>query len=337
VLGGSGQIGRAVCSRLAADGWEVTAASRGGRPAPPDVRGVELDRREGGALARAVGDGVDVLIDVIAFTAAHAEQVNALVGRVGSVVAISSASVYADEQGRTLDEATGVDSFPELPVPIPESQRTVDPGEGSYSTRKVAIEQALLDGPLPATIIRPCAIHGPGTGLPREWHFVKRALDRRRFVLLPDRGDSYFHTTSVANLAELIALAAGRPGDRVLNCGDPDPPSLLAIERAIAAVLDHEWMEILLPQPGYTLPAFDTPWSGPRPFLVGMSRAEQDLGYRPVVRYAEAVDDTVAWLLEATRARDWRQVFPDAVQYMAKSFDYAAEDAFVAALPNDPQ
>ena len=53
--------------------------------------------------------------------------------------------MYADDQGRTLDEAEGVDDFPELPVPIPETQATVEPGDGTYSTKKVALERILLD------------------------------------------------------------------------------------------------------------------------------------------------------------------------------------------------
>jgi hypothetical protein len=46
--------------------------------------------------------------------------------RVGALVVVSSASVYRDA-GRTLDEAAA-SGFPELPVPIPETQPTVEPG-----------------------------------------------------------------------------------------------------------------------------------------------------------------------------------------------------------------
>lgn len=335
VLGATGQIGRAVCQRLAEAGWEITASARGNRPPVAGVRAVHVDRHEPGALERALGDGADVIVDVIAFTGCDAEQLNSLADRVGSVIAISSASVYADELGRTLDEATDLESFPELPVPIPETQRTVGPGEETYSTRKAEMELALLQGPLPTTIIRPCAIHGPGASSLREWHFVKRALDGRRVVLLPDRGASRFHTTSVANLAELVALATDRPADRVLNCGDPSPPSVLEIERGIATALEHEWTEVLLAEQGDAVPTADTPWSGPRPFILDMSTAERELGYRPLVRYEEAVTTTVEWLVDATRDRDWHDVLSDAVRHMEKSFDYDAEDAFLSSLASE--
>jgi nucleoside-diphosphate-sugar epimerase len=151
-------------------------------------------------------------------------------------------------------------------------------------------------------------------------------------VLLPDRGSSRFHTTSVANLAELVFLAAERPADRILNCGDPEPPTVLEIERAIAAALEHEWIEVLLPPSGYAVPAIDTPWSVPRPFILDMASAKRELGYRPVVRYEDAVPETVRWLVEATDGRDWREVLPNVVQHMQRSFDYAQEDAILADL-----
>ncbi len=331
VLGGTGQIGRAVARRLAEAGWDVTAASRGLRPVDAEVRHVRLDRTQAGSLAAALGDGVDVLVDVIAFGREDAEQLNALAGRIGSTIAVSSASVYADGRGRTLDEATDEASFPDLPVPIPETQATVPPGDATYSTRKAAMEQALLEGPLPATILRPCAVHGPGSELPRELYFVKRALDGRRAILLGSSGESRFHTTSVANVAELVLLAAERPASRVLNAGDPDPPSVREIGRAVGAALEHAWVEVLDPRTGYELPELRNPWAVPRPLLVDMSEAER-LGYRPVTAYPEAVRETCAWLLEQLDGRDWREIFPESADYLGRYFDYGAEDAYLSQL-----
>jgi hypothetical protein len=79
-------------------------------------------------------------VDIVAYTEAHAGQLLELAGRAGSIVAISSASVYRDDEGRSLDEASDAEeSLPLLPVPIPESQATVPAGDGGYSTRKVAM------------------------------------------------------------------------------------------------------------------------------------------------------------------------------------------------------
>ena len=324
LVGGTGMIGRAAARALAADGWEVVAVSRSGTlPEGLAELGVEAaaaDRADDAQLRAALGSGADVVLDTVAFTREHGEQLNALEGLAGSVVVISSASVYADDEGRALD---GEGEPPNLPVPIPETQRTAEPGDDTYSTRKAELEQTLLAGPLPATLVRACAIHGPGAKMPREIFFVKRAVDGRRRVALAWEGESRFHTTSVANLAELIRLAAAKPGDRALNAGDPDPPTTLGICRAVGDALGHEFEPVLLPADEY-----DNPWAAPKPkpFVVSMDAAERELGYRPVTTYPEAVRETCAWLVaELEQGRNWDGT------YLEGMLDYAAEDAALAS------
>jgi nucleoside-diphosphate-sugar epimerase len=332
LIGGTGQIGRAAARALATDGWEVVAVSRSGTL--PDglaelgVQAVTADRADDAQLRNALGAGTDVVLDTVAYTAEHGAQLNRLAGIVGSLVVISSASVYADDHGRTLDEANEEGEFPRMPVPIPETQRTADPGADTYSTRKVALEQMLLEGPLPATLVRACAIHGPGAQLPRELFFVKRAVDGRRRVALASNGESCFHTTSVANLAELIRLAAALPGSRTFNCGDPDPPTTLEICRAIGDALDHEFEPVLFFEDADERPGLDNPWAVPRPFVVSMAAAARELGYRPVTTYPEAVRETCAWLVgELQRGRSWEGT------YLEGMLDYAAEDEALGAKP----
>ena len=309
----------------------MTVASRGKRDVPNGVRHVRVDRADTASLEQAA-NGADVLVDVIPFRSDDAEQLLAFASRVGGLIAISSASVYTDEEGRSLDEATGPDDLPQLPVPIPESQPTLAPGDATYSTGKAAIERALLErSPVPATVIRPCAIHGPGDRQAREWHFVKRILDGREAVVLAYEGESRFHTTSSENLAELIRCSADRPATRVLNCGDPDPLTLLEISRTIAAAMAHEWEEVLLPgEPDG--PVGQTPWSVPdsHPFIVDMSAAEREVGYGPVTDYRDGVPAACEWLVEVTRGKDWRDVLTSHARYYGALFDYAAEDEYLA-------
>ena len=326
IVGGTGQIGRAVARRLTEAGWDVTVGARNA-PQDADLPFVRLDRTAEGELESAIGDGVDVLIDVIPLRVEDGAQLCNLAGRVGSVVAISTAGVYADAEGRSLSDPGSV-----FPLPISERQATVSAGPDDYHSTKRAIELALLEAEeLRATIVRPCAIHGPGGKQLREWYFVKRALDQRRYVVLAHRGTGRFHTTSVDNLAELVRLAAQRPAARVVNCGDPDPPTAVEIARAIAPIVEAEWTEVLLPaeeQGGVG----DHPWNAPHPFVLDMTTAEIELGYRPVVRYERAAERTVAWLVEATRDRPWEEVLPGLAAYPMPLFDYEAEDAFLRSL-----
>lgn len=102
VLGGGGQVGRAVARRLLQEGWEVAVASRSGRPVE-GAAGVAVDRTKPNALAAVLGDGVDLLLDCVCYDQEHAEQLLGVRDRVGRFVVLSSLSVYADEQGRSLD------------------------------------------------------------------------------------------------------------------------------------------------------------------------------------------------------------------------------------------
>jgi nucleoside-diphosphate-sugar epimerase len=322
LIGGNGMIGRAAARALAGDGWEIVAVSRSGSLpeglAELGVETVVADREDDAQLRAALAGGAEVLFDSMAFGREHGEQLSGLEGLVGSLVVISSASVYADDEGRALD---GEGDPPVMPVPILETQRTAEPGDATYSTRKAELEQTLLEGPLPATLLRACAIHGPGAKHPREVFFVKRAVDGRRRVALGWKGESQFHTTSVANLAELVRLAAAEPGDRVLNAGDPDPPTTLEICRAIGDALGHEFEPVLLPRGEY-----ENPWAAEQPFVVSMAAAEQELGYRAVTTYPEAVRETCAWLVgELEGGRNWDGT------YLEEMLDYAAEDEVLAA------
>jgi nucleoside-diphosphate-sugar epimerase len=322
LLGGTGQSGRALIPKLREKDWEVVVGSRGERQVPEGVEHARLDRDDDDALRRALGGGVDVLVDFVALEPAHAQQLLGLRDLVRSLVVLSSAAVYFPE-----DEA----EFSRLPVPIPERHATVPPGPGGYASKKAAIEQTLLgQGNVPATLIRAGAIHGPWSQWAREWHFVKRVLDRRRAIVLAYRGESRFHPISVHNLAELIWLAAERPGRRVLNAGDPRPPTVLEIARAIAATLGHSWAEVLIGEPVNGIG--ETAWSVAQPFVLDMNEARFELGYEPVTTYEKAVPKTVEWLVEATKERPWQEVMPRTAEYMADSFDYAAEDAYLREL-----
>jgi nucleoside-diphosphate-sugar epimerase len=333
LLGGSGQTGRALIPRLQGRGWDVVVGSRGVRELPPGVEHVQVDRADTAALKQALGDGADVLVDFVAFEKEHAQQLLALRELVSSLVVISTASVYTDQEGRTFDEAKTPEEFPRFPIPISERvQPTVKPGDATYSTKKAAIEEVLLgQEALPATLIRAGAIYGPG-GSVREWYFVKRVLDGRRYVILGDLGQSRFHPISTDNLAELIWLSAEHPGKRVLNAGDPGPPTLLEISRAIAAALGHEWTEVLLPTLGEPC---ESPWSGPRPVVLDMTEAAFEVGYRPVTTYERSVGATCDWLVEATKERPWQELMPRMAEYMQDSFDYAAEDELLRELIKD--
>jgi nucleoside-diphosphate-sugar epimerase len=336
VIGASGQIGRQAVRALAEDGWEVVAASRGGGSDPqwPQcVRTVRADREDTAALAAALGDGCDALLDCVAYDGSHARQLLSLSDRIGSAVVISSAAVYVDDEGRSFDTQEDPDGFPRYRVPLPETCGTLPPGPASYATRKVELEEVLLEAGdrLPSTLLRAGAIHGRFSPLPRELYFVKRLLDGRSVRVLAHGGTSRFQPVHASNIAELVRLAARKPGSRVLNAGDPAAPSVAEIAAAVDAVMGLAVKTVLVDGPPPAPTVGETPWSLPTPMVLDMSAAERELGYRAVTTYEESLRETVAWLVESLREGDWRELFPLVAKLSAMSdwFDYAAEDAWL--------
>jgi hypothetical protein len=117
----------------------------------------------------------------------------------------------------------------------------------------------------------------------------------------------------------------------VLNCGDPDPPTVGRIAELVLGWAD--WGATILPLRGSppSQSVGDTPWSTPQPFLLDMDAARA-LGYRLVVAYPAAVAATCEWLLAATRGRDWRQALPGLAAHGSHLFDYEAEDEHLSRL-----
>jgi nucleoside-diphosphate-sugar epimerase len=333
ILGGTGQIGHAVAARLLAEGWHVTLASRSRALAATrheNLAQVHVDRRTKGAIARALGDGADLLLDCIAFDSIDAGQLIDVQSHVGKICAISSASVYRDDAGRTLDEAF-LNGFPDMPVPITEAQPTVEPGDATYSTRKVAMERTLLDQcRVPVAILRPCAIYGPKSSHAREWYFVKRLLDGRKEIPVAFEGKSQFQTSSVEGVASAVLAFGSKPTATIMNVADPVAPSVTEIGHAIMRAMGISAQIIGLVDQGYPPKAGVTPWSIPKPFIVAPSADYNEAG-----RYETLIVPAVRWLIDATRDRPWKEVLPALAAYPFDLFDYEADDKSLRAARQD--
>ena len=168
--------------------------------------------------------------------------------------------------------------------------------------------------------------------VPREWCIVRRVLDGRRFVLLPEGGLT-LHTFGYAeNLAHAVLLAVDRPdaaAGQAYNCGDEQVLTLRQVVQHVAACMGAT-LEIL------SLPA-----------EVGAAGAADA---RPRVRRHHRVLDLSiaaprARLPRRRRARGGDCAAPSRgsarppaggtaarrSSILQDPFDYAAEDALVAA------
>jgi nucleoside-diphosphate-sugar epimerase len=319
-------------------GWTVTATGRDPNHLPVDLaaagaRFVAADRDDAAALALAAGDGADLLVDCVCYTAHHAELLLPLARQATSTVMISSKAVYVDDAGNHANS----DTPPRFAGPVTEQHPTMRPGGMPYDSRegyganKVAAEHVLLDSGLPVTALRPSKVHGEGALFPREWYFVKRALDRRPVLLLAGGGMGVDHPSAAANIAALVHVVAERPGRRILNAADPDAPDGLTISRVIAGLVGHAWREVLLDDdapPGLG----EHPWHRLPPIILDTGAATA-LGYQPVGDYATTVTEEVTWLTAGSSV-DGGARLPAGLdeQRFAGCFDYAAEDAYLASI-----
>jgi nucleoside-diphosphate-sugar epimerase len=208
VIGGTGHIGTYLVPQLVALGHDVVVLSRGQRrPYQPDgawsrVRTVEIDREAeeaAGNFGERVGRlDADVLVDLICFTEDGARQLSdAVEGRVRHFLHCGTIWVHG----------------PSGAVPTTEDspRRPLD----AYGVAKAAIERDLLgrahDGRLPATVVHPGHISGPG------WAPVNPAghLDPKVFqdladgrgVTLPNLGMETLHHVHAADVAGVFMAA----------------------------------------------------------------------------------------------------------------------------------
>ena len=318
---GAGQIGHATARAFAADGWTVTVHAR----STPRwmLEGVAHHPYDAGCDP---APSADVVIDTIAFDAPDIERYDR--DATGRLIAISSASVYRDAAGRTLDEAAR-NGFPDFDRPLTEEQATVEPGPETYSTRKVRMEQAARSrfGER-ATILRPCAIHGPWSRHPREWWFVKRLLDGRKRIPLALNGESRFQTTAAQTIGQIALHAASNHLGGVYNVTDSDSPSVLEIGEAIAARMGRS-VEIVACEGYPDAGVGRTPWSIPAPMVTSGAKAAAS-GFAGAQPYREGTAG-IDWLAQQP-PEGWRAAFPQLAAYPWDLFDYAAEDAYLASL-----
>jgi NAD(P)-dependent dehydrogenase (short-subunit alcohol dehydrogenase family) len=95
IIGGTSLIGRATTARLLAAGWQVDLTGRDPARLPAHLaaaggRFVPADREDAAQLAAAFGDGADLLVDCLCYTAVHARMLLPLARHTASTVMISA-------------------------------------------------------------------------------------------------------------------------------------------------------------------------------------------------------------------------------------------------------
>ena len=206
VTGALGFIGRAVCDRLVADGHAVRGVDL---HADPDRHVVAGDITQPG-LWEQEADGAQLVIHTAAIVSMRSDldeiwRVNtagtrrvvaaAAAGGAQRFVHLSSVTVFGNAFPDGVDE-----THPVRLTGVP------------YADAKIASEQVVLQahaaGEIPATVVRPGDVYGPGS---KPWVLTPLYEMRRGRMRLPAGGLAIHSPIYIDDLVEGIARAAGTP------------------------------------------------------------------------------------------------------------------------------
>jgi nucleoside-diphosphate-sugar epimerase len=323
VVGGTGPTGPFLVAGLRARGYETAILHRGQHETdeiPPDVEHLHADPYDAAALEAALADrSFDV---VVASYGRLREVARVCAGRAGRFIGVGGVPLY---RGWMRPE----DCVPRgLVLPVPEDAPKIaseDELRKGYWIRRT--EEAVFEHHPTAAMFRYPTVYGPRQLLPLDWCIVRRLLDGRRTIVLPDGGLTLHTAGYVENLAHAVLLALDRPeasAGRSYNCGDARTLTLGQRVEALARILERP-VEILgvpaeVAKPAW--PMLSAEESDHR--MMDLSRLRHELGYEDVVPNEEALRRTADWLCAHPPEPGG---FTE--QLLGDPFDYDAEDRLI--------
>jgi nucleoside-diphosphate-sugar epimerase len=325
VIGGTGPTGHFIVNGLRARGHRVAMLHSGRHEVPEipdDVEHIHTDPFDEAALRAALsGRDFDVCVATYGRLRVTAKV---MAGRCGRFLSVGGAPAYSGYMNPDSWTPTG------LPVPTREDAPTVasqDDDAKGYRIRRT--EEAVLAIHPSAAHFRYPYVYGKYQLLPREWLIVRRILDGRPFIVLPDDGLTLCHYGYAENLAHALLLAVDRPeasAGQIYNCGDEDVLTLRQVVEIVAAACGRPLEIVSLP---YSLAACARPLVMQQRTthrVLDLTKLRTQLGYRDVVPAREALAKTARALMAAPLERGGMEE-----KTLTDPFDYSAEDELVAA------
>lgn len=330
LIGGTGPTGPWLVAGLLDRGYDVTMFHSGrheveGMPAVEHVHGDPFSAQ---GIAEALGERT---FDVVVATYGRVRLIGqALAGRCSQLVAVGGVPVY---QGFLQPERFLPTGMPVLARETAERVAREDHPDATYGVAAIRrTEDVLFDlhaqGAFKATVFRYPMIYGPRNPHAWEWSVVKRVLDGRSWMMVPDGGLAIHTRCGAHNAAHSVLLAldhADVAAGKAYNLGDDDQFSMRQWIELTAAHLgaDLELVSVPgdLPNPGWALVPFR--YRGSPHVLVDTHQIRAELGYADAVPAREGLAETVDWLVEQADQAAANPIIIDA-------FDYEAEDLLLA-------
>lgn len=319
VIGGTGPTGYMIVEGLLKRDYEVTIYHKGTHELEfsRSVHHIHNDPNEPKNLEN---DLKGKQFDVAVSTSGRLQHIaKILAGKANKFVAISGESIYdgiLTQPGQVT-----------LPAPIPENASKVDDIETNrlgylVNMGEKAVMEGHKSGHYDATIIRYPLIYGPHSYIPHEWYIVRRAIDKRKHIILEADGLTYVQRGHSENIAHLVMLAIEKPqsSGQAYNAGDEQTLSLRALITIISEALGHDWELVEMP---IRLSPRRNPFAGISQHIIfDFSKAKCELGYRDVVPVEEATRRYAIWL----RDNPPKPNGPEELSLGKKAFDYEEED-----------
>lgn len=334
VVGGTGVTGPFVVNGLLKRGYEVTILHSGLHEVDFDepVEHLHGDAHFPEALQALLGRReFDVTISMYGRLRHVAD---ALRGRTSQFVAMGA--VFYEGWTRLQFGDRDPVEYAALEIPTDERYPSAAYSESGLISKGLQSERYVIDlsnqGAFSGSVYRIPRIYGPRAPAGAEWGIVRRLLDGRRRIIVPDGGLVAETRAYAANVAQMLLLALEHPdktAGQVFNCGDEQATTLREWILAIAKALDIHDIELVSVPYASAFPAY--PYARD-PFVAGhrildLSKAKSLVGYRDAVPFSSAIAHTARWYAE-------NPVEPggEAERQLGDPFDYAAEESLLAQI-----
>jgi nucleoside-diphosphate-sugar epimerase len=328
VVGGTGPTGPLIVQGLLERGYDVAILHRGTHEVelPAAVEHIHADPHFRETLDEALqGRSFELVIATYGRLRFVAE---ALVGKTPRLITVGGTAGY---RGSLAPET----NFPAgLPIPTQESATLVASEQEFRFAYLIALtEQVIMqgerEGHYRATHFRYPLVYGPHQLGSPVWPVMRRILDGRSHIVLPDGGLTLLTRGYVANLAHAILLAVDRPdasAGQIYNCGDEQVLTLRQWVEVIASTMDHQWEIYGVPDSVSHSSRDFVPFQGSSNHqMMDLAKIRTELGYKDLIPALEAIPLTVRWYMDnppdGGAQADLRRGYP---------YNYPAEDELVA-------
>lgn len=326
VVGGTGPTGPYIVNGLLQRGYKVAIFHRGTHEIPeipPEVEHIHGDPHFRETIDEALGNRT---FDLAVVTYGRIRFVaEALVGKVGRFIGIGGVAAYRGHMQPQVLSPAG------LPVPTPESFPVVASEEELRFSYLIAVtEQEVLKCHPTAAYFRYPYVYGPYQLVPREWCIMRRILDKRSHIIVPDGGLTLSTHGYAENLAHAVLLSIDKPKEsagQIYNCGDEQTLTLRQVVEVIARTMNHQWEIISMPNAVATPAKPMALQESSHHRVMDLSKIKNELGYRDLYSPEKALEKTVQWYLE-------NQPEPggEIEKRLQDPFDYAGEDRLIAVF-----